>query len=60
MNGQVQIQNLTSEVIMLSALTPDFYEQVALRVEEILAARKEADQGRQEDTRIEQRALELD
>ncbi|MBI5958670.1 MAG: hypothetical protein HY866_08045 [Chloroflexi bacterium] len=56
----IEIQNLTSDVYLLSVLTPEFLEEVAARVEELMAERKQQDQSRQEDTRIEQRALELD
>jgi hypothetical protein len=56
----VQIQNLTSDVYLLSALTPEFLEQVAARVEELIAARQEQERDRHEDMRIEQHALELD
>lgn len=56
----VDIQNVTSDVYLLSALTPEFLEQVAARVEELLRERKAQERERQEDRRIEQRALELD
>jgi hypothetical protein len=56
----VEIQNLTSDVYLLSVLTPEFLEEVAARVEELIAERTQQDENRQEDTRIEQRALELD
>jgi hypothetical protein len=56
----VDIQNVTSDVYLLSALTPEFLEQVAARVEELMRERKAQERERQEDMRIEQRALELD
>ena len=56
----VQIQDLTSDVYLLSALTPEFLEQVAARVEELIAARQEQERDRREDMRIENQALELD
>lgn len=56
----VEIQNVTSDVYLLSALTPEFLEQVAARVEELLRERQAQERVRQEDMRIEQRALELD
>ena len=56
----IQIQNLTSEVYAFSGLAPEFIEQVAARVEELIMARKSEEQDKCEDTRIDQRALELD
>lgn len=56
----VDIQNVTSDVYLLSALTPEFLEQVAARVEELMRERKAQERERQEDMRIEQHALELD
>jgi len=56
----VDLQNVTSDVYLLSALTPEFLEQVAARVEELMRERGAQERERQEDRRIEQRALELD
>ena len=56
----VQIQDVTSDVFLLSALTPEFLEQVAAKVEELMATRQEQERDRRDDMQIEQSALELD